>query len=283
QVQADAPFRMMPEDFNRWYVRNAKGEMVPFSAFADGRWSYGPPQLNRFNGFPAFPLTIEAMPGKSTGDVMAEIESIVAEHLPQVINVSWKDTSYEERQACDSQTTLLLISVFIIFLSLAALYESWKVPLSVLLTIPVGLVGAVVTARLLGIENDVYFQVGMLTTIGLTSKNAILIVEFARDLVRAGMSTLEATIQAANERLRPILMTSLAFGIGVLPLALSSGAGSGAQNVVVQVVVGGMLAGTILVLVYTPVFFILLNRDAKRAKQDGVTDQVALEEANSKA
>lgn len=285
QVQSDAEFRMMPDDFNRWYVRNAKGEMVPFSAFAEGRWSYGPPQLNRFNGFPAFPLSIEAMPGKSTGDVMAEIEAIVAENLPQGINVSWTDTSYEERQAGDSQTTLLLVSVFIIFLSLAALYESWKVPISVLLTIPVGLVGAVVTARLLGIENNVYFQVGMLTTIGLTSKNAILIVEFARDLVRTGMSTVEATIQAANERLRPILMTSLAFGIGVLPLALSSGAGSGAQNVVGQVVVGGMLAGTILVLIYTPVFFILLNRDAKKAQADKANgaDNGSLEAADTQA
>ena len=269
QIQADAPFRMMPEDFNRWYVRNAKGEMVPFSAFAEGRWSYGPPQLNRFNGFPSFPLSIEAAPGKSTGDAMAAIEAIVAEHLPQGINVSWTDTSFEERQAGDTQTALLLISVFIIFLSLAALYESWKVPISVLLTIPVGIVGAVITARLVGIENDVYFQVGLLTTIGLTSKNAILIVEFARDLVRSGMTTVEATIQAAQERLRPIMMTSLAFGIGVLPLAFSSGAGSGAQNVVGQIVVGGMIGGTLLVLIYTPVFFILLNKDKKIAQENG--------------
>ncbi|MHC5226116.1 efflux RND transporter permease subunit [Ignatzschineria sp. LJL83] len=266
QVQADAPYRMMPDDFNSWYVRNAKGEMVPFRAFASGRWSYGPPQLNRFNGFPSFPISIEAAEGKSTGDAMAAIEAIVAENLPQGINVSWTDTSYEERESGDSQTALLLVSIFIIFLSLAALYESWKVPISVLLTIPVGLVGAVITARLLGIENDVYFQVGMLTTIGLTSKNAILIVEFARDLVRSGLGVTEAAIQAANERLRPILMTSLAFGIGVLPLALSTGAGSGAQNVVGRIVVGGMIGGTLLVLIYTPVFFMLLNKEQKKTQ-----------------
>ncbi|GGZ92657.1 hydrophobe/amphiphile efflux-1 family RND transporter [Ignatzschineria ureiclastica] len=265
QVKADAPYRMMPEDFQRWYVRNAKGEMVPFSAFATGRWSYGPPQLNRFDGFASFPLSINAAAGKSTGDAMNAIEQIVNEHLPQGISVAWTDTSYEERQAGNSQTSLLLISVFVIFLSLAALYESWKVPISVLLTIPVGVVGSVITARLMGIENDVYFQVGMLTTIGLTSKNAILIVEFARDLMHTGMTAMQAAIRAAQERLRPIVMTSLAFGFGVLPLAISAGAGSGAQNVVGQVVVGGMIGGTLLVLLFTPVFFLLLNKEGKAA------------------
>ncbi len=264
QLKADAPYRMMPDDFQRWYVRNAKGEMVPFSAFAKGRWSYGPPQLNRFDGFASFPLSINAAAGKSTGEAMAAIEQLVKDHLPQGISVAWTDTSYEEQEGGSSQAALLLVSVFVIFLSLAALYESWKVPISVLLTIPVGVVGAVITARLVGIENDVYFQVGMLTTIGLTSKNAILIVEFARDLVRSGLSTMDAAIKAAQERLRPIVMTSLAFGIGVLPLALSSGAGSGAQNVVGRVVVGGMIGGTLLVLLFTPIFFLLLNRDAKK-------------------
>ncbi len=267
QVKADAPFRMMPDDFNRWYVRNAKGEMVPFSAFASGRWAYGPPQLNRFDGFASFPLSINAAAGKSTGDAMNAIEQIVREHLPQGISVAWTDTSYEERQAGNSQVTLLLVSVFVIFLSLAALYESWKVPFSVLLTIPVGVVGSVITARIMGIENDVYFQVGMLTTIGLTSKNAILIVEFARDLIHSGMSATQAAIRASQERLRPIVMTSLAFGFGVLPLAVSKGAGSGAQNVVGQVVVGGMVGGTLLVLLFTPIFFILLNKDEKRRDQ----------------
>ena len=271
QVKADAPYRMMPGDFNRWYVRNAKGEMVPFSAFATGRWSYGPPQLNRFDGFSSFPLSISAAPGKSTGEAMDAIAILVKEHLPQGINVAWTDTSYEEQEAGNSQVMLLLVSVFVIFLSLAALYESWKVPISVLLTIPVGVVGAVITARLFGIENDVYFQVGLLTTIGLTSKNAILIVEFARDLVRGGMSTVDATIRASQERLRPIVMTSLAFGIGVLPLAFSSGAGAGAQNVVGRIVVGGMIGGTLLVLLYTPVFYILLNRDKK--KRDAAEDK----------
>ncbi|MDM1545778.1 efflux RND transporter permease subunit [Ignatzschineria indica] len=269
QVKADAPYRMMPDDFNRWYVRNAKGEMVPFSAFAKGRWSYGPPQLNRFDGFSSFPLSINAAPGKSTGEAMDAIEILVREHLPQGINVAWTDTSYEEQEAGNSQVMLLLVSVFVIFLSLAALYESWKVPISVLLTIPVGVVGAVITARLFGIENDVYFQVGLLTTIGLTSKNAILIVEFARDLVREGMSTIDATIRASQERLRPIVMTSLAFGFGVMPLALSTGAGAGAQNVVGRIVVGGMIGGTLLVLLYTPVFYILLNRDKKKRDEAG--------------
>ena len=224
--------------------------------------------------------------GKSTGEAMDAIEKIVKEHLPQGISVAWTDTSYEEREAGDSQTALLLVSVFVIFLSLAALYESWKVPISVLLTIPVGVVGAVLTARVMGIENDVYFQVGMLTTIGLTSKNAILIVEFARDLVRAGKNSTEAAIMAAQERLRPIVMTSLAFGIGVLPLALSSGAGSGAQNVVGQVVVGGMIGGTLLVLLYTPIFFLILNRDQKNAKpdndpQDAIDAKITLDEVQS--
>ncbi len=281
QVQADAPYRMMPDDFNRWYVRNAKGEMVPFSAFAKGRWSYGPPQLNRFDGFPSFPLSIGAKEGKSTGDAMAAIEQIVKEHLPQGITVAWTETSYEEREAGDSQVMLLLVSVFVIFLSLAALYESWKVPISVLLTIPVGIVGAVITGRLFGIENDVYFQVGMLTTIGLTSKNAILIVEFARDLVRSGMDTIDAAARAAQERLRPIVMTSLAFGIGVLPLALATGAGSGAQNVVGRIVVGGMLGGTLLVMLYTPVFFLILNRDAQKLRNQHI-DEEETQEASTK-
>lgn len=268
QVKADAPFRMMPDDFNKWYVRNAKGEMVPFSAFAKGRWSYGSPQLNRFNGFPSFGLSLEAAKGYSTGDAMAAVERIVAEKLPTGIDVAWTATSYEEREAGNTQTFLLLVSVMVIFLSLAALYESWRVPISVLLTIPVGVVGAIATGNLLGLDNDVYFQVGMLTTIGLTSKNAILIVEFARDLLRSGMSAIDATVQAAHLRLRPITMTSLAFGLGVLPLALASGAGSGAQNVVGQVVVGGMLAGTILVLIYAPIFFIFINGEEKRVKKE---------------
>ncbi len=280
QVKADAPYRMMPDDFQRWYVRNAKGEMVPFSAFASGRWSYGPPQLNRFDGFASFPLSINAAAGKSTGDAMNAIEQIVSEYLPQGISVAWTDTSYEERQAGDSQVMLLLVSVFVIFLSLAALYESWKVPISVLLTIPVGVVGSVITARLMGIENDVYFQVGMLTTIGLTSKNAILIVEFARDLIHSGMTAMQAAIRAAQERLRPIIMTSLAFGFGVLPLAVSSGAGAGAQNVVGQVVVGGMIGGTLLVLLFTPVFFLLLNKDEKAVATKGNTPSEGSSEAD---
>ncbi len=259
QVQGDAEFRMMPSDFNRWYVRNTKGEMVPFSAFASGKWSSGSPQIDRFNGNPAFKLSVEANQGRSTGEAMLEIERLVRDKLPQGIDVAWSGTSYEERQTGDIQAVLFAVSVFVIFLSLAALYESWSIPIAVLLTIPVGIIGAVLTAHLgKGLDNDVYFQVGMLTTIGLTAKNAILIVEFARDIMREGKDVITATVEAAHLRLRPIMMTSIAFGLGVVPLALASGAGSGAQNVVGKTVVGGMIAGTFLVIFYAPVFFRLI-------------------------
>lgn len=258
-LQGDAEFRMQPEDFDKWYVRNKVGQMVPFSAFATTNWTYGAAQLNRFDGYSSFPMSIEAKPGFSTGAVMNEIEAMVQEYLDG-IQVKWTDTSYEEREAGDVQMYLYAISVFVIFLSLAALYESWSIPFAVILTLPVGVIGAVITANLAGIENDVYFQVGLLTVLGLTSKNAILIIEFAKDLLLQGKNIVDATVEAAHLRLRPIIMTSLAFGFGVLPMALSSGAGSGAQTVVGFTVIGGMIGGTILVLFYAPIFFTMIGK-----------------------
>ncbi|OYQ72756.1 efflux RND transporter permease subunit [Wohlfahrtiimonas sp. G9077] len=258
-LQGDAEYRMQPEDFDKWYVRNKVGQMVPFSAFASTRWTQGSPQLNRFDGYSAFPFSIEAKHGFSTGEVMNEIEAITQQYLDGV-QVQWTDTSYEERKTGNMQIYLYIISIFVIFLSLAALYESWSIPFAVIFTLPVGVIGAVAAANLVDIQNDVYFQVGLLTVLGLTSKNAILIIEFAKDLLLQGKNIVEATVEAAHLRLRPIIMTSLAFGFGVLPMALSNGAGSGAQNVVGRTVIGGMIGGTLLVLFYAPVFFSLIGK-----------------------
>ncbi|GAA5093550.1 efflux RND transporter permease subunit [Wohlfahrtiimonas larvae] len=262
-IQGDAEYRMQPEDFEKWYVRNKMGKMVPFSAFASTEWITGSPALKRFNGYPSFPLSIEAKPGLSTGAVMDEIESITEQYLDGV-RVQWMDTSYEEKQMGNMQVYLYAISVFVIFLSLAALYESWSIPFAVILTLPVGALGALVAANGFGIENNVYFQVGLLTVLGLTSKNAILIIEFARELVAEGKNIIQATVEAAHLRLRPIIMTSLAFGFGVLPMAISSGAGSGARNVVGLTVIGGMIGGTVLVLYYAPVFFSLIGKGLEK-------------------
>ncbi|MGL4674425.1 MAG: efflux RND transporter permease subunit, partial [Wohlfahrtiimonas sp.] len=266
-LQGDAEFRMQPEDFDKWYIRNKVGKMVPFSAFAKTEWTYGPAQLNRFDGYSSFPLSIEAKPGFSTGEVMNEIESMTEQFLDGV-QVKWTDTSYEEREAGNMQMYLYMISVFVIFLSLAALYESWSIPFAVIFTLPVGVVGAVSAANGFGLENDVYFQVGLLTVLGLTSKNAILIIEFAKDLLLQGKNIVEATVEAAHLRLRPIIMTSLAFGFGVLPMALSSGAGSGAQTVVGVTVIGGMIGGTLLVLFYAPIFFTMIGKGFEKKEHE---------------
>ncbi len=266
-LQGDADFRMQPEDFDKWYVRNKVGKMVPFSAFAKTEWTYGPAQLNRFDGYSSFPLSIEAKPGFSTGEVMNEIEALTKQFLDGV-QVKWTDTSYEEREAGNMQIYLYAISVFVIFLSLAALYESWSIPFAVIFTLPVGVIGAVSAANGFGLENDVYFQVGLLTVLGLTSKNAILIIEFAKDLLLQGKNIIEATVEAAHLRLRPIIMTSLAFGFGVLPMALSSGAGSGAQTVVGVTVIGGMIGGTILVLFYAPIFFTMIGKGFEKKEHE---------------
>ena len=258
-VQADAAFRMTPEDFNLWSVKNAAGEMVPFSAFGSSHWDYGSPRLERYDGVASVEIQGEAAPGRSSGEAMDEIERL-AEQLPPGFGVEWTAVSYQERES-GSQTPLLYsLSLLIIFLCLAALYESWTVPTAVLLVAPLGILGAVLANTLLGMERDVYFQVAMLTTVGLTSKNAILIVEFAKANVESGMELIEATMQAVKDRLRPIIMTSLAFGLGVLPLALASGAGSGAQRAIGTGVVGGMVVGTLLGVFFIPLFFVVIQK-----------------------
>ncbi len=262
-VQADAPFRMVPEDFAQWYTRNGAGEMVPFSAFASTRWEYGSPRLERFNGVSAMNITGTPAPGVSSGDAMAEIERLVAE-LPQGFGIEWSGQSYQERAASAQTPMLYALSVLIVFLCLAALYESWSIPTSVLLVVPLGILGTVLFTAFRGLERDVYFQVGMLTTVGLASKNAVLIIEFAKANVEAGMELVEGTLAAIRDRLRPILMTSIAFGFGVLPLALATGAGSGAQRAIGTGVVGGMLAGTFLGIFFIPLFFVVIRRLMQR-------------------
>jgi multidrug efflux pump len=256
-LQADAPFRMNPEDLNRWYVRNNVGTMVPFSAFASTDWSFGSPRLERYNGVPAMEIVGEAAPGKSTGEAMAAIEALV-KTLPDGIGIEWTGLSFQERQAGSQAPALYAISLLVVFLSLAALYESWSVPFSVMLVVPLGVLGAVLATALRGLENDVFFQVGLLTTIGLSAKNAILIVEFAKELYEQGKGLTESVVEAARLRLRPILMTSLAFILGVLPLATSSGAGASSRIAIGTGVIGGMVSATILAIFFVPLFFVLV-------------------------
>ncbi|MGC5437889.1 efflux RND transporter permease subunit, partial [Aeromonas veronii bv. sobria] len=258
-MQADAPFRMNPEDLKLWYVRNSAGQMVPFSAFASTEWSFGSPRLERYNGVPAMEIVGEAAPGKSTGDAMAAIEQMVKQ-LPEGVGIEWTGLSFQERQAGSQAPALYAISLLVVFLCLAALYESWSIPFSVMLVVPLGVLGAIVAATLRGLENDVYFQVGLLTTIGLSAKNAILIVEFAKELYDKGMGLGEAVVEAARLRLRPILMTSLAFILGVLPLVISSGAGASSRNAIGTGVMGGMISATILAIFFVPLFFVLVMR-----------------------
>ncbi|MFM5055447.1 efflux RND transporter permease subunit [Aeromonas veronii] len=258
-MQADAPFRMNPEDLKLWYVSNSAGQMVPFSAFASTEWSFGSPRLERYNGVPAMEIVGEAAPGKSTGDAMAAIEQMVKQ-LPEGVGIEWTGLSFQERQAGSQAPALYAISLLVVFLCLAALYESWSIPFSVMLVVPLGVLGAIVAATLRGLENDVYFQVGLLTTIGLSAKNAILIVEFAKELYDKGMGLGEAVVEAARLRLRPILMTSLAFILGVLPLVISSGAGASSRNAIGTGVMGGMISATVLAIFFVPLFFVLVMR-----------------------
>jgi len=258
-LQADAPFRMVPEDFRLWSVRNTNGEMVPFSTFASWHWEYGSPRLERYNGVPALEFNGEARAGVSSGDAMAEIERIVS-GLPRGFGIEWTGLSYQERQAGAQTPLLYTLSILVVFLCLAALYESWSIPTSVLLVVPLGILGIALAATLRGLDRDIYFEVAMLTTIGLTSKNAILIISFAKDNLEKGMELVEATMQAVRDRLRPIIMTSLAFGMGVLPLALASGAGSGAQRAIGTGVLGGMLVGAFLGVFFIPLFFVVVQR-----------------------
>jgi len=269
-LQADAPFRMNPEDLDRWYVRNAGGGMVPVSAFAHSHWEFGSPRLQRFNGASAIEIGGDAAPGVSSGAAMQEIERLVAQ-LPAGFGVQWAGQSYEERSAGAQKPALYTLSLLVVFLCLAALYESWLIPTSILLAVPIGVIGAVLATTLRGLESDVYFQVGMLTTIGLTSKNAILIVEFAEANRQAGMELMESTLHAIKDRLRPILMTSLAFGLGVLPLALASGAGAGAQRAIGTGVFGGVLAGTFVGIFFIPVFYVVIQR-LFRFRKEGSPD-----------
>ena len=258
-VQADAPFRMTPEDFNLWSVRNSQGQMVPFAAFGSSRWDYGSPRLERYNGAPAMEINGQGAQGVSTGAAMAEVERLAAQ-LPAGFGVEWTAVSYQERQAGAQTPLLYALSLLIVFLCLAALYESWTIPTAVLLVAPLGILGATLASTLFGLERDIYFQVAMLTTVGLTSKNAILIIEFAKTNLEGGMDLIGATMQAVRIRLRPILMTSLAFGFGVLPLAVASGAGSGAQRAIGTGVLGGMIAGVALGIFFIPLFFVVVER-----------------------
>jgi multidrug efflux pump len=266
-AQADAPFRMLPGDINNLYVRSINGEMVPFSSFSTSRWISGSPRLERYNGMPSMEIVGESVRGKSSGEAMAMMESM-AQKLPSGVGYDWTGMSYQERLSGNQAPALYAISLIVVFLCLAALYESWSIPFSVMLVVPLGVIGALLGASLSGLNNDVYFQVGLLTTIGLSAKNAILIVEFAKDLMeKEGKGVIEATLEASRMRLRPILMTSLAFVLGVLPLVISRGAGSGAQNAVGTGVMGGMLSATLLAIFFVPVFFVVVRRRFNRIKK----------------
>ncbi|CNL01593.1 multidrug efflux RND transporter permease AcrD [Yersinia proxima] len=258
-VQSEATARMLPEDVNKWYVRNNSGGMVPFSAFATTRWEYGSPRLERYNGYSALEIVGEAAPGVSTGTAMDVMEGLVKQ-LPNGFGLEWTGMSYQERLSGSQAPALYAISLLVVFLCLAALYESWSIPFSVMLVVPLGVIGAVAATWMRGLENDVYFQVGLLTIIGLSAKNAILIVEFASELNNKGKDLVEATLEASRLRLRPILMTSLAFIFGVLPMAISQGAGSGSQHAVGTGVMGGMISATVLAIFFVPLFFVLVRR-----------------------
>jgi multidrug efflux pump len=258
-VQAEAKYRMLPGDINLWYVRNSSGTMVPFSAFATSHWEYGSPRLERYNGIPSLEIIGEAAPGVSNGAAMDVMEKLVSE-LPNGLGLEWTAMSYQERLSGAQAPALYAISLLVVFLSLAALYESWSIPFSVMLVVPLGVIGSLTATWMRGLENDVYFQVGLLTVVGLSAKNAILIVEFANELHQRGQGLVEATLQAARMRLRPILMTSLAFVFGVLPMAISRGAGSASQHAVGTGVIGGMLSATILAIMFIPLFFVLIRR-----------------------
>jgi multidrug efflux pump len=258
-MQADAPFRMVPEDFGRWFVRNDHGNMVAVVSFSNSHWEYGSPRLERYNGFSAMEILGEAAPGVSSGAALKEVEKLVAQVSPG-FSAEFTGQSYEERAAAGQTPLLYSLSLIVVFLWLAALYESWSIPAAILLTVPLGIMGAVMATALRGLESNIYFQVAMLTTMGLTSKNAILIVEFAKEYVEKGMPLIDATLHAARDRLRPILMTSLAFGFGVLPLAVATGAGAGAQRAIGTGVFGGMVAGTLLGVFFTPLFFVVVQR-----------------------
>jgi len=267
-VMGKADSRMLPDDIGKWYVRNSNGTMVPFSAFSTAKWQYGSPRLERYNGLPAMEILGQAAPGKSSGAAMDLMEQL-AEKLPAGIGYDWTGMSYQERLSGNQAPALYAISLIVVFLCLAALYESWSIPFAVMLVVPLGVIGALIFTTLRGLSNDVYFVVGLLTTIGLSAKNAILIVEFAKDLMdKEGKGLVESSLEACRMRLRPILMTSLAFILGVLPLAISTGAGSGSQNAVGTGVIGGMVTATALAIFFVPVFFVVVRRRFSKHKEE---------------
>jgi multidrug efflux pump len=262
---------MLPEDLGRWYARNGAGQMVPFSAFADASWTYGSPKLERYNGVPSIEILGSTAPGVSTGTALTAMEGMMKQ-LPPGFDFQWTGLSFEEKLSGSQAPALYAISLTVVFLCLAALYESWSIPVAVMLVVPLGVLGAILATLLRGLSNDVFFQVGLLTTVGLSAKNAILIVEFAKENFDRGGELIESTVHAARQRLRPILMTSLAFILGVSPLAISSGAGSGGQNAIGTGVIGGMLSATVLAIFFVPVFFVwtlhLFHRGGERRRED---------------
>ena len=269
-IQGDAKFRMKPGDLDTWYVRNNQGEMVPFSAFATGEWQYASPRLERFNATPAVNIQGSVVTGYSTGQAMLDIEAMVKK-LPPGFGVEWNGLSYEERLSGNQAPMLYTLSILVVFLVLAALYESWSVPFAVVLVVPLGVIGALLAMNGRGMPNDVFFQVGLLTTVGLATKNAILIVEFAKEYYEKGAGLVEATLHAVRVRLRPIIMTSLAFGLGVVPLAISTGVGSGGKNAIGTAVLGGMLSSTFLGIFFIPIFFVVVERIFSRGKDKATT------------
>ncbi len=269
-VQADAPYRMLPNDLKKLYVRNSVGKMVPFSSFASCRWTSGSPKLERYNAFPSINIWGEPAPGRSTGEAMTAMEEIAAK-LPQGFGFDWNGLSYQERMATAQGPILYAFSIFVIFLCVAALYESWTIPFVNLLMLPLGVLGAIVATSLRGFPNDVYFQIGFLTTLGLSTKNAILIIQFIKERLEHGDGLIDATLGAVKTRFRPVIMTSLAFFFGVLPLAIASGAGAGAMNAIGTAVCGGMLSATFIDLIFIPLFFVLVSRMFKKQQYRKLT------------
>ena len=258
-VQGQADSRMLPSDLARWYVRNSAGNMVPFDAFLGGNWTVGPQKVEGYNGLTSFEILGAPAPGHSTGDAMAAIQHLI-EKLPAGVGYEWTGLSYEQQKSGSQTGPLYAISLIVILFCLAALYESWAIPLSVILVVPLGIIGAIGATLASGLDNDVYFQVGLLTTVGLAVKNAILIVEFAKAFFDNGVPLAEAAIKAAKERLRPILMTSIAFVVGTVPLAVATGAGSASRIAIGTAVVGGMLSATVLAIFFVPIFFVVVLR-----------------------
>jgi HAE1 family hydrophobic/amphiphilic exporter-1 len=275
-VQADAPYRMLPEDLNRLYVRNQSGSMVPFSSFASSHWSFGSPRLERFNGFPSVNITGEPAPGQSSGEAMKAMKELVSK-LPNGVRLDWNALSYQENMATNQAPMLYAFSVLVIFLCVAALYESWTIPFVNLLMLPLGVFGALAATSLRGLTNDVYFQIGFLTTLGLSTKNAILIIQFIKEQRSQGEGLVEATLSAVKIRFRPVMMTSLAFFFGTLPLALAHGAGAGAMKGIGTAVTGGMLSATFIDLIFIPLFFVIVSEFFAKKKDK---DKVAVAESS---